>query len=721
MSIKITMNGVASYIAPAVLETDKKVTLVYGLNGTGKSTLSNYLLDPTNSMYAGCVTAGLDNAQVYVYNSRFVKDNFHEMDKLKGIFTLSKSNKHAEEQLETAKQDLKNQTKTKEALDKSIAELTNGVATAKTQAEEVTWKIKTQFAGGDRVLEFCLEGLKGTKGRLFDHIAGLPLPAAKPIKTTDDLRSESEALSGDKAQHFAKLPKLASDHVSIEKNSLWSQAIIGNQDSSISALIKRLDSADWVSEGIPFMEALQKDGDQHCPFCQAETINAAVSNAIKGYFDETFSNSVAELKELLQSYRVKNPLSQPLSSFLDAPLMGQKTAEFEALYGQLDAVLASNSQMIEGKIKSPSSVITFADSAELVEKLNAIIETVNAAVQIHNDKINNKTKALGDIKSDFWKICRWEYDQTILAYNASVKASDDNLKARKDELKPVDEAISALRQKMADLQKETVNVDAAVAVINTRLADLGIDSFKIIRHGENTYRLSRNGIASEDFQSLSEGEKTVISFVYFIELCKGKRSADDVAEHKVVIIDDPISSLSHVYVFNIGQMIKQELFNSERFSQVMVLTHSLYFFYELTDIRKDRRDLNQKLLRLVKNSSGSHVVEMKYEEVQNDYQAYWTVINDKQQHPALIANCMRNIIEYFFNFVRKHDLNNVFQSPKLSDVKHQAFYRFMNRESHSLGQNILDYKEFDYDKFHEAFKLLFEESGFSEHYKAMTK
>ena len=461
MSTKITMKSVASYIVPTVLETDKKVTLVYGLNGTGKSTLSNYLLDPTHPIYASCVTAGLEKAQVYVYNARFVKDNFHEVDQLKGIFTLSKSNKHAEEQLEQAKQDLKNQTKTKEALDKSIAELTNGAAAAKTQAEEVTWKIKTQFTGGDRELEFCLEGLKGTKGRLFDHIAGLPLPDAKPIKTTDNLRSESAALSGDKAQHFAKLPELASDYASIEKSPLWSQAIIGNQDSSVSELIKRLDSADWVSEGISFMEALQKDGDQHCPFCQAETINAAVSKAIKGYFDETFSNSVAQLKQLLQSYRVKSPLSQPLSSFLDAPLMGQKTAEFEALYGQLAAVLASNVQMIEGKIKSPSGVITLADSAELVEKLNVIIEAVNSAVQVHNEKINNKAKALGDIKSEFWKICRWEYDQTIAAYSASVKVSGDSLKGCKEELKPVEETISGLRQKMTSLQKDTVNVDAA--------------------------------------------------------------------------------------------------------------------------------------------------------------------------------------------------------------------------------------------------------------------
>lgn len=52
---------------------------------------------------------------------------------------------------------------------------------------------------------------------------------------------------------------------------------------------------------------------------------------------------------------------------------------------------------------------------------------------------------------------------------------------------------------------------------------------------------------------------------------------------------------------------------------------------------------------------------MKYEEIQNDYQAYWYIIKDQNQPPALIANCMRNILEYFFNFVEKQDYNNVFQ------------------------------------------------------------
>lgn len=43
MITKINLNSVASYKSKTTLETDKKVNLIYGLNGTGKSILSNYL------------------------------------------------------------------------------------------------------------------------------------------------------------------------------------------------------------------------------------------------------------------------------------------------------------------------------------------------------------------------------------------------------------------------------------------------------------------------------------------------------------------------------------------------------------------------------------------------------------------------------------------------------------------------------------------------------
>ncbi|GAW85364.1 hypothetical protein bplSymb_SCF00602P016 [Bathymodiolus platifrons methanotrophic gill symbiont] len=152
----------------------------------------------------------------------------------------------------------------------------------------------------------------------------------------------------------------------------------------------------------------------------------------------------------------------------------------------------------------------------------------------------------------------------------------------------------------------------------------------MVKHGDNLYKVHRSDEDGNAFHSLSEGEKTVISFLYFLELCKGQSSSESTPRKKVVVKDDA-------------------------------------------------------------------------------------------SPPALIANCMRNIIEYFFNFVQKKDFNNVFQKPALSGDMYQAFSRYMNRESHSLGQNIFDIKEFDYSIFKDGLRLVFEECGYSEHYKVMIK
>lgn len=150
------------------------------------------------------------------------------------------------------------------------------------------------------------------------------------------------------------------------------------------------------------------------------------------------------------------------------------------------------------------------------------------------------------------------------------------------------------------------------------------------------------------FETLSEGEKTVISFLYFLELCKGRQSKDEVKGKEVIVIDDPISSLSHMYVFNIAQLIKQNFFNQkDNYEQIFILTHNLYFFHELIFKQKEK-DL--KLFRILK-SDFSNIVDMDRDEIQNEYQSYWTIIKDFEKGkatPVAMANAMRNILEHFF-------------------------------------------------------------------------
>ena len=79
-------------------------------------------------------------------------------------------------------------------------------------------------------------------------------------------------------------------------------------------------------------------------------------------------------------------------------------------------------------------------------------------------------------------------------------------------------------------------MDTAVDAINADLLDLGIDGFSVKKHSENLYRIVRAGESMDAFHSLSEGEKMIISFLYFCELCKGKSSADDTHDQRIVVI-----------------------------------------------------------------------------------------------------------------------------------------------------------------------------------------
>jgi wobble nucleotide-excising tRNase len=219
----------------------------------------------------------------------------------------------------------------------------------------------------------------------------------------------------------------------------------------------------------------------------------------------------------------------------------------------------------------------------------------------------------------------------------------------------------------------------------------------------------------------------VISFLYFLELCKGRGTDQngEIVTDKIVVIDDPISSLSHMYIFNVAEFIRKNFFN-EGYKQIFILTHNLYFFHELVNIapklKDDRFKLDGNLFRISKKVGNSQINVLKQSEIQNDYQSYWQILKDctvvNSNFQVLLPNTMRNILEYFFGFIDGQSLNNVVQKID-KEQKYQFFIRYMHRESHSEAVNISDLKDIDIEIFKEAFKKIFEVSGHIEHYNKM--
>ena len=721
MISKLQMDGVASYKTATTLETDKKVNVIYGLNGTGKSTISNFLYDTTETDFEKCsVDVGFDET-ILVYNQRFIKDNFYEADSLKGIFSLSKENKAIEEKVNAAEVELAALASIEVTEQQAIESEEQRINNKKTNACESTWEIRRSYTGGDRVLEFCLDNLKGKKETLFDYLAVIEKPDTQPTKDISQIKKEVEAIHGDSAKKHDPLSKIEFDAHGIEEHEVYSLIVVGSTDSPVAPLINKLKNSDWVRNGLDFMPDPENGEASECPFCQQKTITDSLASEITNYFDKSFDDSIDLISSQLEQYEEAAANLLSLDVYKANPFANERSSDLLDKHGTLEKLLRDNLANIRSKKSTPSLSLSLSSTKNALDKFNDLITEINSDVSKHNTRLENVESELAKLKDDFWNLMRWNYDQTISPWHSEMTASEIFLSEAKLRKSKAEDDTSAKIIEISDLQKSTVNIDAAIVSINNGLINLGITDFSIEKHDDALYRIIRSGEENTEFSSLSEGEKMIISFLYFCELCRGKRKATETSQKKIAVIDDPISSLSHIFVFNIGQMLKTEFFLSSKFEQVFVLTHSLYFFYELTDPNHERRKKTQNLFRLSKNDQGSNITSMKYEEVQNDYHSYWLVVTDQNQPPALIANCMRNIIEYFFNFVQKADFSNVIQKPELQDNKYQAFCRYINRESHSLGQNIFDYKEFNYDDFREGLRLVFEVTGYPEHYKKMTQ
>lgn len=721
MITEIQMKEVASYKAPTSLKTNKKVNLIYGLNGTGKTTVSDFLYKRNDLTYTDCKVISGAQESILVYNQSFIRDNFYEPDALKGIFSLSKENKAAEQKISDAHEEVTKLHKHRKSKLDAKAEAERDRDQKVSDAVDKVWEIKTDFSDRDRVLEYCLAGLKSRKEKLFFHILSVAKPEAAPETTLTQIKQEVESLKGESAETLPVLPKLAFSQHSVESHSIFGKAIIGNDDSAVAYLIEELGNSDWVKQGRKYLPEHVDEQGSPCPFCQERTITSTLVENIAGYFDERYQGEITTLENLRREYRTATDRIPEVVMFTSHALAKEHKAVLEKLHRDCIQTLRDNIQKIEEKLENPSDEKLLLDSKPAFKAFNVEVDNVNAKIKEYNTRLSNREASLQDLKRQFWELMRWQYDQTISRYWQDIERSKSDLAGLDKEIASINDEISVQQKQISTAQQETVNIEEAIESINAGLLDLGIDDFEIKKHSDSLYRIVRSDQAEDAFQTLSEGEKMIISFLYFCELCRGMISAEDTASQRIVVIDDPISSLSHIYIFNVGRLIKRLFFDSDRFEQVFVLTHSLYFFYELTETNHDRREKEQKIFRMIKNSEGSQIQGMKYEEIQNDYQSYWGIVKDPNQPPALIANCMRNIVEYFFNFVKKRDLNNVFQMPELQDSKYQAFNRYMNRESHSLGQNIFDFKEFDYDIFREALRLVFEKTGYSEHYKQMMK
>ena len=723
MITKITMENVASYKQKATLKTKKKVNLIYGLNGSGKTIISNYLHDSKGDEFSQCLIDGFNENQqkILVYNQKFVEQNFYESQFQKGIFTLAKENKEAVEAISKAK-------KQREKLQEILNDPNSGLEKQlETKEEEINQKYK---AIKDKIWEKIIiwdkeinnhffhkqgffDGLRDKKDKLYQRVIKID-EFEDTNKTTEQIKNELQQL-GKYTTETEKLclPIDTNTFLNIEQNAIFEESIIGNENSSIAKLISKLGNSDWVKSGINYFPM---EGDQTCPFCQQKTLTSDLQEEIKNYFDESYQNQTNELKKLSNQYQENK--QKIISYDFERDFFEEQDKEtIRRLVSELQNLLGENINKIQNKLGQLSQSFLLDTTENKINEIKHFISEKNDEIEELNKKIKHSNETKEYLKVEFWKVQRKELVSYISDYKKDNKKLADEKKVISDRIAEINKEIKVQNNIVSEQQKNITNIEETIEKINNHLLDFGITNIEIIKHDENQYCIKRD-YEQPQFKSLSEGEKTVISFLYFIELCKGEENRGDTRE-KIIVIDDPISSLSHMYTFNIAHLVRDCFIEPKQndFIQCFILTHSLYFFHELA---KKQHKENQKLF-YIKKTGTSQIEEIDYSTIQNEYDVYWNIVRDaSQENIALVANAMRNIIEYFFGFIeRLDDIKEIFKKDSFKGSNFQSFKRYIQRESHDDRTNINNYKEFDVDVFKKAFEQMFIEARHKDHYDKM--
>lgn len=132
-----------------------------------------------------------------------------------------------------------------------------------------------------------------------------------------------------------------------------------------------------------------------------------------------------------------------------------------------------------------------------------------------------------------------------------------------------------------------------------------IGSYKVVRESGHDAK-----------QTLSEGEKTFITFLYFFHLTSGSFETDKITHNKVLVIDDPISSLDSSILFIVSNLVRQLISQcrtgTSNIKQIYILTHNVYFHKEVTF--QKRGDSNKgESFWIIKKIGNASVIEQHEE------------------------------------------------------------------------------------------------------------
>ncbi len=692
---------------PNDLHAFSRFNVIYGWNGCGKTTLSSLLslvgkrtalsegeaeleFDGTTKV-SGAELASTPVPQVRVFNRDFINATLQsEGSAIAPIYFLGEDSVEKQKQVDNLKKDL--------------ASAHAAVMTARTN------KITAESSLDD----FCVARARIIKGVLTT--------GNNAAYNNYDKRNFKRAVQALNAQNTAATPlndgqkatlrrqKDAQPKPSIEEVTAPSfdlaafttevEALVGRSvvAQTLEELTSNTNLASWVQQGLALHSG--EHASEICRFCQ-QPLEAARRSALEAHFNDAFATFQRELTALISRLQTAKQsagsLRLPETSRFYDHLVAEATTTIESVTTDAKAVESAIEALIARvHVKrdnpfapaspSPASGMTTSTLATAIAALNTVVNRHNETTEQFQASVDEACKSLES------------------AYIAEAHAECIRLV---EAVTNADATLSKVQGKPASIQDEINTLERAI-LEHRRPADeltqelreyLGSDELRFDVKGTG-YALTRGG---QPVSHLSEGERTAITFLYFLKSLQDKTF--DMA-HGILVIDDPVSSLDANSLFSAFGYMKER---TKQCGQLFILTHSFPFFrlvknwfHHLPGQRKKRVDDRPArffLLRSRRHSDGSRAttlgpLDRLIEEHESEYQYLFKRVYDEAhrtdvdalEHHYGLPNVARRLIEAFLAF-RFPDLSGDL-GPRLDRVsfdnaKKTRILRLLNTYSHA--------------------------------------
>lgn len=730
MITELSISGVATYPAePCALNDLKLINFLFGHNGSGKTTVSRALASP--GALLGCDVRWHDGRRIetLVYNCDFVGANFGEQ--MQGIFTLGDGETRAAEEIARLRDQIDNLNQDVGRLNRSLdgSEDRPGRRAEHTATLEALrdacWA--SQRFHKDHFAD-ALTPHRGNRTAFCDQVLAVHDPDIGPVQALDELKDRYATVFGSEAQREVRIAMPAFERLlEMESNPILSRQIVGRDDVLVAALIKRLGNSDWVREGMPYLE----DADGACPFCQQDAPPDLLAD-LGAFFDESYERDLRLIRILAEEYEeeaqrvlgVLNGIIAMQSKFFDnerlTHLSNNLRAGTELNYGHLAA-----------KIREPVLPVDLAALRENADALAALIGEANTAIAAQNALIDDLAVSREVLKADVWRYIAEERRTDIGTYLATSLTQRRAIEGMEHSLGEKQDRIRDARSDLTRIEAQTTSVQPTVNGINRLLDQYGFTSFGLAVAGDRgeMYKIVRSD-GTDATATLSEGERSFVTFLYFYHLLAGSKTGSGTAEEKVVVFDDPVSSMDSEVLFIISALIRKIIDDvrngTSSVRQVFSLTHNIYFHKEVSydrDRRPDGCKADETFWVVRKRENVSSITNYAYNPVRTSYELLWEEVRNNERPNLTIQNTLRRIVEQYLVMLGGLKPNQIVaQFTGRDQMVCASFFSWINDGSHSAADGLyLAADDSAVESYLRVFEQVFVKTGHGDHYRMMMR